>query len=108
MPVDRIHTNTNLLLLLSVPRGLMHLLGNTGFSAAPFPSFKNRGPRTGVTGAVSQSDAANNQKERDTSDKSLIVDIRILLEHQKRSVHWLIILATALICRGVILKKSEI
>ena len=51
--------------------------------------------------------AANNQKEYDTADKSLIVDIRTLLQHQKRSVHWLIILATALICRGVILKKSE-
>ena len=52
--------------------------------------------------------AANNQKEHDKSDKSLIVDIRTLLEHQKRSIHWLIILATALICRSVILKKSEI
>ena len=51
--------------------------------------------------------AANNQKEYDKADKSLIVDIRTLLQHQKRSVHWLIILATALICRGVILKKSE-
>ena len=50
----------------------------------------------------------NNQKERDTSYKSLIFDARVFPRHQKRVVHWLIILATALICHSVTLKEFEI